>query len=237
MRFHARFLLIAAMGSLAAACGSLKDDLGLVKKAPDEFAVVRNAPLSLPPDFSLRPPEVGATGVGRADQRDQARSLLVGARTGGDARQAAATALATARPVAQPVTYSFIAGRSDQQIDVITNYNLFAGGGAQGGSAAGRPRGQGESALLARLDATDVDPGIRRKVDEEAQLLAEDDRNLIERMMFWRKLAEPGVVVDPAGESRRIKENAALGNPVTQGETPKIEVERLSSGFKTIKLF
>jgi hypothetical protein len=31
------------------------------------------------------------------------------------------------------------------------------------------------------------------------------------------------VLVDPAKESQRIKENQALGRPVTEGETPTIE--------------
>ena len=72
---------------------------------------------------------------------------------------------------------------------------------------------------------------------DQARLLAADDRNLVERMMFWRKLNPPGVVVNAPDEARRINENAALGQPVTEGETPEIRVERLSSGFSGIKLF
>ena len=32
------------------------------KRSPDEFAVVRRAPLILPPDYGLRPPRPGETG-------------------------------------------------------------------------------------------------------------------------------------------------------------------------------
>ena len=41
-------------------CGSLKEDLGLGRNPPDEFAVADRPPLSLPPDFTLRPPVPGA---------------------------------------------------------------------------------------------------------------------------------------------------------------------------------
>ena len=51
-------LLFGAVLSLSA-CGGTKEKLGLTKKAPDEFAVVRRAPLSMPPDYTLRPPTPG----------------------------------------------------------------------------------------------------------------------------------------------------------------------------------
>lgn len=38
----------------------LKEKIGLSKRSPDEFSVVTRAPLSLPPDFNLRPPRPGA---------------------------------------------------------------------------------------------------------------------------------------------------------------------------------
>jgi hypothetical protein len=48
-------LLLAACGD-----GSLRDDLGLGRSSPDEFSVADRPPLSLPPDFELRPPQPGA---------------------------------------------------------------------------------------------------------------------------------------------------------------------------------
>ena len=43
-----------------AACSNAREQLGLEKEPPDEFRVISQAPLSLPPDFQLRPPEPGA---------------------------------------------------------------------------------------------------------------------------------------------------------------------------------
>ncbi len=51
-----RFSLIAAVIMALSACSGVKKQLGLTKQSPDEFKVVARAPLSLPPDFSLRPP-------------------------------------------------------------------------------------------------------------------------------------------------------------------------------------
>lgn len=65
MLMSPRMLSLTALGALSlslAACGgdSLKDTLGYGKNAPDEFAIVTKAPLVIPPDFSLRPPQPGA---------------------------------------------------------------------------------------------------------------------------------------------------------------------------------
>ncbi len=43
-----------------AACDTAKEQMGLTKTAPDEFQVVKRAPLTLPPSYTLRPPQPGA---------------------------------------------------------------------------------------------------------------------------------------------------------------------------------
>lgn len=40
-----------------ASCSSLKEKAGLVKYQPDEYQVVTNAPLTVPPDFNVHSPE------------------------------------------------------------------------------------------------------------------------------------------------------------------------------------
>lgn len=42
------------------ACESLRKAAGIEKTPPDEFAVLSRAPLTLPPDYTLRPPQAGA---------------------------------------------------------------------------------------------------------------------------------------------------------------------------------
>ncbi len=69
---------LAAFGLTLSACTNLMDSLGLTKKAPDEFRVVTRAPLSLPPDFILRPPRPGAPRPQEPTVLDRARSTLYG---------------------------------------------------------------------------------------------------------------------------------------------------------------
>lgn len=52
--------------------------LGIDKSVPDEFAVYSRAPLSLPPDYSLRPPEPGAERPQSETPTDTARRALTG---------------------------------------------------------------------------------------------------------------------------------------------------------------
>ncbi|HVY85978.1 MAG TPA: DUF3035 domain-containing protein [Caulobacterales bacterium] len=53
--------VIAVLAAVAATggCSHVKQALGATKVAPDEFRVVTQAPLTLPPDYSLRPPRPG----------------------------------------------------------------------------------------------------------------------------------------------------------------------------------
>ena len=68
---------LALTGMLSACEGGISDALGLGKKAPDEFAVVRSAPLTLPPEFTLRPPRPGEARPNEASVSQQAKSDLL----------------------------------------------------------------------------------------------------------------------------------------------------------------
>ncbi len=74
-----RLLWLLPLLILAACSNSdVRDTLGINKAAPDEFVVVSRPPLSLPPEFDLRPPRPGeAPRVPSAE--DQARKALLGA--------------------------------------------------------------------------------------------------------------------------------------------------------------
>ena len=71
-------LLLMATIALAG-CSSAKEKLGLNKKAPDEFAVVKRAPLSMPPNYSLRPPQPGAPRPQEQSPNEEARQTVFGA--------------------------------------------------------------------------------------------------------------------------------------------------------------
>jgi len=61
-----------------AGCSSTKEMLGLTKRSPDEFQVVSRAPLSMPPDYSLRPPTPGAPRPQEGTTTEQAKGIVTG---------------------------------------------------------------------------------------------------------------------------------------------------------------
>ncbi|MEE2969863.1 MAG: DUF3035 domain-containing protein [Pseudomonadota bacterium] len=80
-----RFAVIGvlALGLSLSGCQKTREAFGLNKSAPDEFAVVTRAPLSMPPDYGLRPPTPGVQRPQERDIKDEARRILVTSGTGG----------------------------------------------------------------------------------------------------------------------------------------------------------
>lgn len=71
-------LAMAGGALLLAGCGgdSLTRTFGLSRDAPDEFSVTTRAPLSMPPDFSVRPPRPGAPRPQERSERAAAEAAL-----------------------------------------------------------------------------------------------------------------------------------------------------------------
>src|SRR5690606_250254 len=90
-------------------------------------------------------------------------------------------------------------------------------------AAAVNGRSRSEIAFLEQAGALGADAGIRQVINRETTVLAERDRSFTDRLVFWQKPYPPGTVVDPAKEQQRLRDNAATGAPVTEGETPIIK--------------
>jgi hypothetical protein len=69
---------ITALAIVAALATSGCAAIGGKRAAPDEFAVARNAPLIIPPDFSLAPPVAGTQGLSAGEAQRQAIDALFG---------------------------------------------------------------------------------------------------------------------------------------------------------------
>lgn len=183
-------ILIAALAVglplVTGGCSNVRETLGLSKQSPDEFKVVSRAPLSMPPDYNLRPPTPGAPRPQEGTPRDQAQ---------------------------QAVFQYSENGAGGLPADAIPPI---------GEGEADSAQSSGESALLQSAGASGVDPNIRRLVDGETAEDEADSRTLADTLTFWREPEPYGDVVDPAAEQKRLQENAALGKPVTEGETPTI---------------
>jgi hypothetical protein len=172
-----------AAGVLLGACDSVKKSLGREKRSPDEFAVYSRAPLSLPPQYGLRPPAPGSERPQAVNPKDTAQSALLGPQPSG-------------RGGSAPLTTAPFGSSKGLQL------------------------------LLRDAGALNAEPGIRILLNREHTILAEEDKTLAEKIMFWGVPTEYGRVVDPAKEAQRIRENQALGKPITEGETPTIERKR-----------
>ena len=87
--------LLAGVGALALAsalpaCENINESLGFGKRAPDEFAVFRSAPLTLPPDYQLRPPRPGEPRPSDLPTREQGKTVLLSESGSRPAREGAA---------------------------------------------------------------------------------------------------------------------------------------------------
>ena len=165
-------LLMAA--TLLAACGGeVRTAFGLDRAVPDEFAVVPRAPLTLPPDFALRPPAPGAARPQEEDTRAVARRTVIGG--------------------------------------VETSLELPAGSGG------------GERQLLRSAGADQAMPDIRQLVERESADLLLAEESFVNQLLNWQEDRVLGRVVDPQAEAERLASNAAVGDPLNQGDVPTIE--------------
>lgn len=165
-------ILLSAVTFLGG-CESLDRVFGRVKSAPDEFAVYARAPLSLPPDYGLRPPRPGVAQRGSITSSSQPGLL---------------DALKSKRAPSKTV-----------------------------------PIGIGLQSFLKETGALDADPNVRAALNRESSIVGSENKNVTERILFFGSPGQTVSVIDPVKESKRIRENQALGRPITQGETPTIE--------------
>ncbi len=86
--------LIAGLALVALASGCAHNKLG--RTGPDEFAVARQAPLVIPPDFSLTPPRPGAARANDVSPNAQALDALFGGTAQRSAGEAATISAAGA---------------------------------------------------------------------------------------------------------------------------------------------
>ena len=81
MRNRVATLTVLAAAALGlSACNSLRQSVGLVKVVPDEFVTVSTAPLTVPPEYGLRPPAPGQPRPQELAPESAARQILLGQR-------------------------------------------------------------------------------------------------------------------------------------------------------------
>jgi hypothetical protein len=120
MRKTVSILAGVGMAALLSACSGG----GLDRDRPDEFAVARQAPLVIPPDYSLVPPQPGAArpqDTGPAAQAQQALFGTAAARSAGEGAALDAAGRSGADPavrstVGSPTTTTVDKGQTTRDI-------------------------------------------------------------------------------------------------------------------------
>lgn len=163
-----------ALGAPLAACtADLTRTFGFTRDSPDEFTVTTQAPLTMPPDYSIRPPRPGA-------------------------------------PRPQDVPDQVAAQQA-----LIPQTALASGSGTAGMSP-------GQEALIQQAGPP-APADIRTQIAQEQSKLNGTGESFADRLMFWRSPQPAGIAVDPERETQRLRQDAALGQSPTVGQTPIIQ--------------
>ncbi len=120
--------LLLATGLLAG-CGNntVQELAGVSRDGPDEFQVVRRAPLTMPPDFNLRPPrEEIAERQAATSPSAGTRQLLVGdAARPEEQMSGAETALLARSPVQSEPDIRQVIAREDAQLSTLEDKKIL----------------------------------------------------------------------------------------------------------------
>jgi hypothetical protein len=182
MRKIGLIVSLFAVLALTSGCESARKAFGGKKNAPDEFVVYSRPPLSLPPDYGLRPPKPGISRPQKIQPSDVAREAILGK------------------------------NQSKIQANTATTPGL--------------------QAMLRDTGAIAADPAIRDAINQETSILAVEDQQLINKLIFWvDDQAYQGTVVDPEKESKRLREAQALGKSVTETDTVHVKRKRAKKGL------
>jgi len=180
-------------------CGSaadMRDKLGLNREGPDEYRVVPRPPLSMPPDFSLRPPGEASPYISGMAAQDRAHDQVLGTQAG---TQPAKGFVTPAGPGSAPADAAAVAPVSSAPLESSS-----------------------DSQFLADAGAAKSDPQIRQKLlDDKANGVGgtKDSSYLIGGK------TQDDSVVDATKEADRIKQDKEQNKPVTAGDTPVIQPE------------
>ncbi len=188
-----------AMAASAVALGgctssTVKDTLGLTRAAPDEYRVVSRPPLSVPPQFSLRPPSATDMPPGQIAASSQAESLMTGSNANGSLN--ANTAVT---PVSTGKVGKIAKGKNDTGVNAA------------------------DSQFLQNAGAGSANPHVRDELVEERYVKADEKDNAPWWDVFDWTADKKDPTVDAKKEATRIQQNEDEGKPVTDGKTPDVK--------------
>lgn len=170
---------LGLVATTTSGCSSIGGALGLEKRAPDEFAVVTKAPLVIPPDFSLRPPQPGAPRPNEAKPSDVASSAVF--QTAGN--EVAPTVQSEGE---KDLVALAGAGETDGSIRQIVEEDYAV-------STAPKKTMLGRLAFWRKSETEIAPPEVEASADKAAKAAKEryvereKRKTFSERLFFWRK--------------------------------------------------
>ena len=82
-------ILTVAVALSTTACDKTRESMGLKRVQENEFEVMDRQPLSVPPNYSLRPPMPNAPAAAAVDSTEKAKEALLGDQVKNDTKSAA----------------------------------------------------------------------------------------------------------------------------------------------------
>jgi hypothetical protein len=197
------YSLTASMVVLSA-CSSttVKDTLGITRKAPDEFRVVSRPPLYVPPEFNLQPPTNGVESASVIPADKQAQKLVLSAGK-------------TSKKSDDGEVFNLKQGGVDTAVIPVSSAPLSKVGSEKISSS--------EQQFLKNIGAEKSDPKVRDALTQQVieKQEKQEDASWWDIFSATREKKDP--LVNSKEEAARIKANKGAGKPVTEGATPEVK--------------
>jgi hypothetical protein len=142
-----KVLIVAVAVSAVLTAGCASKNRGLSRGGPDEFAVARQAPLVIPPDFALVPPTPGAARVQGNDPSRQALDALFG----GPAQRSAGEQATLGEAGTNTAEQGIRSAAGDPQTNVVDK-------GSTTRDIVAAPEGDGQNARAATTSGANAAP-------------------------------------------------------------------------------
>lgn len=189
-----RSSFLLGLVSLTACTGQeVQETFGMNRSAPDEFVVYSRPPLSVPPEFDLKPPRPGEESPNVVTTEDQAREVLLGTKR-------------------KPATLDEAAAKVDANVATAVEPVL----------SNDAPTGA-QSSFLSKAGADKADTNIRSELAKDVVAAPKKKKKAesLYESIVGDDTSEP--VVDAKGEAERIRANRDAGKPITEGDTPTVD--------------
>ncbi len=191
------WISLAALMTLPACTGQdVKRSLGMKRNQPDAFQVVSRPPLSVPPEYHLRPPSDRPVGTVNADERG--RALVVEGKE---------------LPARRQPDDSYY-NRAETAVSDVDSAPLASGADAVFLQQAGADRAQ-----------TNIRTTLREENRQYQEVVAEKEDGLLEKLNpFPKDYGDP--TVDAHKEAERLRAAKEEGKPLDEGEVPEIDPKK-----------